>query len=196
MKNITLHNLWFAYSPAAEPILQNVSGDITLGTVTRIKGRNGSGKSTLLKLLAKVYKPSRGAISNLPYGRYLNQNYFESTAASLTAREHFTMLGVTVDTEVKDNLSRYNLDLTNKLDCFMSELSGGQRQIIALLAIMYSNVPLLCLDECTSAMDYHSKKVTGAILNRRQEQNSMTIVYTTHGASLFAKEACMTVQIS
>lgn len=62
-EGIRLEKVTFAYPGTERKVLEDVSIDLTAGTVVAIVGENGAGKTTLVKLLSKLYEPSSGAIS-------------------------------------------------------------------------------------------------------------------------------------
>lgn len=187
---IQLENLNFSYGHGREKqrVLQDINLELMPGSITKITGRNGSGKTTLLKLISGDLTPESGFRNIGSHTRiaYLDQNAFNCTAAGLTIREHLAAcIGPTqaVDSAMgdpEDLLQAYDLGLEKRMDDFVGHLSGGQRQIIALLTATLSGANLFCLDEFTSAMDSVSTEVAQAFLVGNVESRSIAAVYVDH----------------
>ncbi len=188
MNAITLHDIDYAYHGTELHAVRKLSLVVPQETVCRITGRNGAGKSTVLKLAAGILVPSRGTVRQSGRVVYLNQNAYSFTAGHLTVWEQLQASGARDRMEIKKLLAAYNVDLEYRLDDFVSELSGGQRQIIALLAALQSPVDILCLDEFMSAMDPESVKRTMHILKKERATHNLTIMYVSHAGSLFENE--------
>lgn len=147
--------------------------DFPVGQKVGILGSVGSGKSTFLKLLAGVLTPTQGSVS---FGAYdtsaIDQSMLRSSVAYLgqqpaifsgTIRENISLSkrGAT-DDEIAVALQLSGFDrilkgFPNGLSFVLSEggreLSGGQKQILALARTLLSNPTVVALDEPTSAMD-------------------------------------------
>jgi branched-chain amino acid transport system ATP-binding protein len=147
-------------------IINDVSLHALANRVTVIVGPNGSGKSTLLKTIAGLTSLYRGTISldgriisKLPPHAiarlgiaYLPQT--ESTFTKLTVAENFKMAGYTVTySEFQDRLKRA-LAIFPKLNLYMntkvSNLSGGERQMVAMSMALLRNPNTILFDEPTA----------------------------------------------
>ena len=171
--NIEISDLVFHPEGLPSPILEIPRLRIKSGERVGILGSVGSGKSTLLKLLAGVLTPTSGAVV---YGSFdtsaINQSDLRKNVAFLgqnpgifggTIRENLVF-----DTEdVAEQQILSTMELTgmdkmlrkfpNGLSYVLSEtgreLSGGQKQILALTRALVSDPTTILLDEPTSAMD-------------------------------------------
>lgn len=145
-----------------------------------IIGPNGAGKSTLLNAVAGVMAPSSGVIAidgtcvnDVPEHRRARrvarvmQDPQRNTCADLTLRENLIM-GATRGHRRSpfrrayqrgalegaiEGLERYAPSLSKRLDQQVATLSGGQRQVLALVMAVSARPAILLLDEHTSALD-------------------------------------------
>lgn len=147
-------------------ILDEVSIQAKPNQITVVVGPNGSGKSTLLKTIAglsTIYKGSVSLngkrISGLPPHQiarlgiaYLPQT--ESTFTRLTVAENFKMAGYTVGRREYDERLAKALGLFPKLSSYMksrvSNLSGGERQMVAMTMALLRKPNTIMFDEPTA----------------------------------------------
>ncbi len=147
-------------------ILDNVSLEAQPNQITVIVGPNGSGKSTLLKTIAGLTNIYRGnvtldgkLISNLaPHEiarlgvAYLPQT--ESTFTHFTVAENFKMPSYTVKREEVQERTRRALEIFPKLSSYMntkvSNLSGGERQMVAMSMALLRKPNTIMFDEPTA----------------------------------------------
>lgn len=187
MSGLVLHNVSFTHTQQTVPVLSELSLQLETGNVYRLDGKNGAGKTTLLKLLAGILQPSTGTVIAFNRCLYLNQDVFKSTAPGLTVQEHL-QISDSVSPTTLEQLTLLNLDLNKTGTSFMSQLSGGQRQAVALIMAVASNAQILCLDEFISALDTNAAKIAIDILANQIKQKEMILVYTNHSGSLFTNE--------
>lgn len=170
---IVIRNLTFAPQNAQYSILNIPSLKIPNKQKVGIVGSVGSGKSTFVKLISGVYTPSEG---NITYGSYdisaLHQSDFRENVVYLgqnvgifsgTIRENLCVGREDIDDDELGSALRLSgfetilKKFPNGLSFTVSEggreLSGGQRQILALARAFISNPNVIILDEPTSAMD-------------------------------------------
>jgi energy-coupling factor transport system ATP-binding protein len=210
--SISVQKLAYAYN--GHPALRDVSMDIRRGEFVALMGRNGSGKTTLLKQLVGLLKPDRGEveITNSDFqGRmntrrapveeiiqsvgYVPQNpnalLFNDTVRQeldFTRRGHGLPPG-----EYSALLS--TLGLSSHADRYPRDLSVGERQRVALAAILVAEPWVLLLDEPTRGLDYWQKAALTAFLQRAKAQGR-TIVMATHDVELVAQCADRVVLLS
>jgi ABC-type branched-subunit amino acid transport system ATPase component len=153
--------------PNAEEIVKGIDLDVLGGDLTVIIGPNGAGKSTFLKLVAGLLQPTGGQVhlqgEPLPLGNaqsacskgmsFVPQE--RNVFASLTVRENLEMGGYLLRGNVRDRLdqqvSRFPL-LKPRLREKAVNLSGGQRQVLAMGIALMTNPSLLLLDEPTAGL--------------------------------------------
>lgn len=176
------------------PALRPTTLKISVGEAVRVTGRNGTGKTTLLKLLAGTLEPTTGSRTQRRGLRavYLDQRASDFLAEGLTVREQLFVglspsLGILtsvrrrgLDQELTQELSAYEIGIEKKLSAFVAELSGGQRQIIALLSTLFTGAELLLLDEFKAAMDPVSARTSDRMIEKRLSEGGIGIVLVDH----------------
>lgn len=187
---IKLENVGYYYDSNEEKkwIFENINLDIQTGNVIHIKGRNGSGKSTLLKVITGELELKKGKIYSSQrniYSVYLNQNASDFTAENLTLLDQlYTSSNLKCREEflafIISALKEYEIGLENRLHEFIGHLSGGQRQIIALLSVLLSGADLICLDEFTSAMDPISVDRSTKLIKSVFQKTEISILFVSH----------------
>ena len=186
---------WYPSTGPEKTILNHVNLEINAGEVIHVAGRNGSGKTTLLRLIGGILEPTKGQRLNAkPDLRafLLDQTASDFVGGSLTILEQIAVglenrIGLmqsirqgAIRSEIVDILRHYNVGLEDKLDGFISEISGGQRQIVALLSVLLGKPDLVLLDEFTTFMDPLSESVSINILSRLIDERKIAVVYVTH----------------
>jgi energy-coupling factor transport system ATP-binding protein len=197
-----------SYSYDDREALRGVSVALRPGEIVALMGRNGSGKSTLLKLIAGLLKPSlgnvrlmRGALGALDTRSasldqivqvvgYVPQNpgalLFKDTVLEELA---FTRQGHQLPADpTADRALLARLGLAGQADRYPRDLSSGQRQRVALAAILVAEPNVLLLDEPTRGLDYEQKEVLTAILLQLGRQGR-AVLLATHDVELVARSA-------
>lgn len=197
----SLTNAGFRYPGSDRWIFRHFDMTVEPGEAVHIVGRNGSGKSTLLKTLSGILEPTEGNLYK-QLGTtiaYMDQFSGEMLARDLTIAEQFkaaaasNTLSRIVPVEM---LSRFGLGLQSRLGEFIGHLSGGQRQIIALLCILAAGADILCLDEFTSALDDRSRQVADSLLIHAKTKANIALVLVSHSgtAAIIDRELAISVQ--
>lgn len=206
--HVKLDDVSFSYPSApmqqGVPVLQAVSIEIAHGERVAILGRVGSGKSTLLRLIARLYRPTGGKVLadgldaeqiapadwRKTFG-YVGQDsrlFYGSLRDNVTlGRPHATtdeLLNVLKLTGLDELVARHPLGVGLPVGENGSELSGGQRQLVALARSLIAQPRALLLDEPTSAMDTQTEAVF--IEHLRQATAGQTLVVVTHRTSLLS----------
>ncbi|MCX6285282.1 MAG: ABC transporter ATP-binding protein [Bacteroidetes bacterium] len=148
-----------------EWIFRNVSLDLHSGETCAILGRNGSGKSTLLQIIAGSIHPTSGKIKYELDGKEIPDNLvfrqLSMVAPYLEIIEDFTleeMLDFHFSFKpylpgMNANRVREILDLKVRKSKVIRQYSSGMKQRVKLALAMFSNVPLLLLDEPVMNLD-------------------------------------------
>ena len=180
----------FGYESGKE-VLGQLSLSIREGDRIALLGRNGVGKSTLLKLLNGLLKPVRGRVMmggmdtrEHPTSRlaricgYLSQNPSDHLFERTVEKE--IEGGIHQKVMWADHLARLieELDLGSHLDRYPRDLSVGERERVALTAVMATRPKLLALDEPTRGIDHSQKRAITRILNRFSSEDGAAIVAT------------------
>jgi iron complex transport system ATP-binding protein len=195
---ISLENIQFHYDPG-KTILNNLSFSIDKGSITAILGPNGTGKTTLLHTILGLLAPQAGEVriegkSLSAYKRAELSQVIALVPQSEVVPFNFSvieyvLLGRTPQLGFLDMPSNEDFDLVQEtltlleLDHLkmrpVTELSGGEQQMVVLARALVQNPKVLLLDEPTSHLDLSNK---GRLLNILQvlAQRGVTIVFSTH----------------
>lgn len=176
---IEFRNVSFRYPSSTAFVLKNINLTIRNGERLGIVGYNGAGKTTFTLLLTRMYDPTEGAIylngvdiRNINYREYqkifatVNQDFslfsfslleniiFSDTA---TEKEKETVLNLLVENGLGERMKKLYRGLDTPVSKTLSasgvDLSGGERQKVAVVRALYKDAPMLILDEPTSALD-------------------------------------------
>ena len=168
----------FKYPRQEKYALRNVSLKIKAGERLAVVGLNGAGKTTFIKLLMRLYEPTEGAIflNGQDIRSWDLNSYFAIIAPvfqdvnlfAMTYKENVSMkeLEKTDDELVKKctedaGLGEKIRDLKDGIDTQLlkviyddgTDMSGGEKQKLALARALYKNAPVVVLDEPTAALD-------------------------------------------
>lgn len=147
---------------------------INHGEVIVIIGPNGAGKSTLVNILAGAIEPTKGELSfngNEPSKRfrqlqaYMGVTFQENIIFDrLSVREHLELFGSfkgIFDQNIQDSINFYaeNLDLTQMLDNYARDLSGGQKRKLCIAISLLGNPPIVMMDEPTAGVDVQARQL-------------------------------------
>ena len=195
-------------------VIHELSLAIPSQKITALVGPNGSGKSTLLKGLARMMKPTGGAvyldsqaIHRLPTKQVAKRLAMlpqrPEAPDGLTVRElvafgrfpHQGFFGIC--TEEDDAKIEQALEITGiaeMADHPLGELSGGQRQLAWVAMALAQDTRLLLLDEPTTFLDMAHQIEVLDVLDRLNRDHGRTIVMVLHDLNLAARyAACMVV---
>lgn len=136
-------------------IMDNTSFYLDEGEKVGVIGINGTGKSTLLKILAGIEEPDDGEVikANKIVIKYLPQQPVileNETVIEYILRENEGSTDTNIETTAKSMMTKLGIfDFDNK----MSELSGGQKKRVSLVATLAAKSDILILDEPTNHLD-------------------------------------------
>jgi len=173
-----------------------VSFSIQEGEFVGFLGPNGAGKTTTLKMLAGLVHPSSGSASVLGYTPWQRHNHYRRQFAlllgqknqlwwDLPARESFELnsriygLRRASYHRTLDELTEL-LDVRDKLDVMVRELSLGERMKMELIAALLHQPRVLFLDEPTIGLDVVSQKVVREFLHSYNQRHRTTVLLTSH----------------
>ena len=138
-----------------EILLEDVSFELNAGEKIAIVGANGTGKTTLLREIVKGSNPAITVAEGTEIG-FLSQNQGEVLNESNTIYEEFLTLGFDNEKQVAEYLADYCLE-PDTLKQKISQLSGGEQNLLQVAKIALSKANLLLLDEPSSHLDLYAQ---------------------------------------
>ena len=185
MPLLSLINAGYKYPGSGQWVFRHFSMGVEQGEVIRVTGRNGSGKTTLLKVLSGLLELKEGELQKQSgiNVAYMDQFAGEMLSRDLTINEQLRAAaapGMTSKIAPIEMLNQFGLGLQDRLGEFIGHLSGGQRQIIALLCVLVAGASVLCLDEFTSSMDERSTQVSNELLAYARNTANVALVLVSH----------------
>ncbi|MBS3751510.1 MAG: ABC transporter ATP-binding protein [Anaerolineales bacterium] len=208
-KAIAAKDVSFAYHQDGIRVLRDISLDIPAQKITAILGPNGTGKTTLLHLMLGLLKPGSGEvlIFGKHHGAYSRREMsqimglvpqFESIPFNFTVLEYI-LLGRSPYLKPFQSPGKEDLQISEEALTSMgivglagkpvSELSGGERQLVHLARVLAQRTKILLLDEPTAHLDLENQNRILNLLVGLAEQG-ITIVLTTHdpNVAIYAAE--------
>ena len=209
MTTLVAKNLSKQYPTRGEPlrILHDLNLELSAGENVAIVGPSGSGKSTLLHILGTLDTPSSGSIlfdEDNPFAMdeqtladFRNKNIgfifqehhllpqlsvFENILVPTLASGKPT----TADIERAEELIE-RVGLTDRSHHRPAELSGGERERVAVARALINQPMLLLADEPTGNLDHKNAQQIGELLLDIQRQEQMILVVVTHSQELSQK---------
>jgi ABC-type lipoprotein export system ATPase subunit len=196
-------------------VLKNLSYDFSKGKMYALMGPSGSGKSTLLNLISLVDKPTLGSIKfNDDLVNFANNKKNDIFRAKnigiiyqqnnllpdFTALENVYLANLAINnnkdlamTKAKDLLRR--IGLSNRLNHFPSQLSGGECQRVAIARAIINDPDIILADEPTGSLDLNTAKEIFQLLNKQKKSNRL-IIFATHNRFFANKADCLLEMIN
>lgn len=192
-KKISFRNISFSYENNV--VFSSINGEVFNSEKIAIVGGNGAGKTTLINILQKNLIPSEGEIliDNLSITSFSLDNWRKKVAAINQDIYLF-------DDTIKSNLCLYREIDCQKINCICNDLqlndliadlsmdhevgnnganiSGGQKQKIAIARVLLSDAEILIFDEATSNLDNNSMDIIEHLFTTRLKNK--TVFFVTH----------------
>jgi putative ABC transport system ATP-binding protein len=179
--------------------LSDVSFGLDEGDFCVIVGPSGAGKTTLLNILGGIDTATLGDITlgdrkiskmNLTqlttYRRYDVGFVFQfyNLVANLTALENVELASEICDDPLDPEEVLGLVGLSNRVNNFPAQLSGGEQQRVAIARAIAKNPKLLLCDEPTGALDDSTGKQILELLSETNKEKGMTIILITHNSEI------------
>ena len=202
--DIVAENLSFHYPDSERMIFDNFTCRISPGSIVAVTGVNGQGKTTLFKLLTGYLEPTAGEIligndnllnfNKVSFRSKIAYVFQDSLLITGTLQDNITLKNPCyTKSDIARALTRSGADsvvarmpegLNHKIGFDGSDLSGGERQKIAIARALIRNPEILIFDEVTNHLDYTSRlKMRDLIVSLR---GKVTVLLVSHDPELTA----------
>ena len=181
-------------------MLVDITFDIDEGEFLALMGPSGSGKSTLLNLIAGIDKADSGTMlvagvdittlseTELAAWRAMHVGFifqFYNLIPVLTAFENVELPLLLTHLSRKERREHVELalgivNLTDRMDHYPSQLSGGEQQRVAIARAVVTDPEILVADEPTGDLDRASAEEVLTLMDRLSRESGKTIIMVTH----------------
>jgi ABC-type lipoprotein export system ATPase subunit len=191
-------------------VLKNLSYNFNKGKMYSLMGPSGSGKSTLLNLISLIDRPSLGSIqfnenivnfdnnkkNDLFRAKNIGIVYQQNNLLpDFTALENVYLANLSIDNDreaasTKAKALLKKIGLSNRLNHFPSQLSGGECQRISIARAIINDPEIILADEPTGSLDLNTAKEIFQLLNNQKNPNRL-IIFATHNRFFANKADCL-----
>ena len=191
-------------------VLKNLSYNFNKGKMYALMGPSGSGKSTLLNLISLIDRPSLGSIqfnenivnfdnnkkNDLFRAKNIGIVYQQNNLLpDFTALENVYLANLSIDNDreaacTKAKALLKKIGLSNRLNHFPSQLSGGECQRISIARAIINDPEIILADEPTGSLDLNTAKEIFQLLNNQKNPNRL-IIFATHNRFFANKADCL-----
>ncbi|MDA9814577.1 ABC transporter ATP-binding protein [Candidatus Pelagibacter sp.] len=191
-------------------VLKNLSYNFNKGKMYSLIGPSGSGKSTLLNLISLIDRPSIGSIKFndklVNFSNNKNNDIFRAKnigivyqqnnlLADFTALENVYLANLSINNDkdlaiTKAKVLLKKIGLSNRLNHFPSQLSGGECQRVAIARAIINDPEIILADEPTGSLDLNTAKEIFELLNNQKKPNRL-IIFATHNRFFADKADCL-----
>ena len=191
---IRFENVWFGYKPD-EYVIKNLNFIIKPGEKIALVGPTGAGKSSIIRLLCRLYEPSKGRIlvdgidirdiSQAELRRYIGVILQESFLFAGDVQRNITLGDKYSFDRVKEAARLTNIDrfIENLPDGYHTQLrergtnlSGGQKQLLAFARVAIRDPHVLVLDEATASLDVGTEALIQSALDELLSDRTAIII--------------------
>jgi ABC-type lipoprotein export system ATPase subunit len=196
-------------------VLKNLSYNFNKGKMYALMGPSGSGKSTLLNLISLIDRPSLGSIqfnenivnfdnnkkNDLFRAKNIGIVYQQNNLLpDFTALENVYLANLSIDNDreaasTKAKALLKKIGLSNRLNHFPSQLSGGECQRISIARAIINDPEIILADEPTGSLDLNTAKEIFQLLNNQKNPNRL-IIFATHNRFFANKADCLLEMIN
>ncbi|MDA9794265.1 ABC transporter ATP-binding protein [Candidatus Pelagibacter sp.] len=191
-------------------VLKNLSYNFDKGKMYSLMGPSGSGKSTLLNLISLIDRPSLGSIKFndklVNFSNNKNNDIFRAKnigiiyqqnnlLADFTALENVYLANLSINNNKDSAITKAKvllkkIGLSNRLNHFPSQLSGGECQRVAIARAIINDPEIILADEPTGSLDLNTAKEIFELLNNQKKPNRL-IIFATHNRFFADKADCL-----
>ena len=182
-------------------VLKDINLQIDKGSIITIKGPSGSGKSTLLSIIGTLDNADSGELlingmsieDNTNIDKLRNKSIgfvfqFHNLISELTLEENVSLPKMIAkeqwDKNELINLFEY-FDLKDRMNSFPNDLSGGEKQRVAVMRAVINNPSIIIADEPTGNLDKENALKMMSLFQKLNTEKKLTIIIATHDEDVF-----------
>ncbi len=203
-KAIELKNVSFKYKSSSESVLSNFSLTINQGEWVSLLGHNGSGKSTLSKIMAGLVDVDSGSVEI--FGKKYNQENLYNIRKQISVvfqNPDSQFVGATVEDDIAFGLENHfypvekmndiildvlkRVDMKDFINSAPHDLSGGQKQKVAIAGVFAISPQIIIFDEATAMLDPKGVKEVNNLIEKINKEKNITVITITHNMEEAAK---------
>ena len=182
-------------------VLKDINLQIDKGNIITIKGPSGSGKSTLLSIIGTLDNADSGELlingisiqDNTNIDKLRNKSIgfifqFHNLISELTLEENVSLPKMIA----KEQLDKKELielfeyfDLKDRMNSFPNDLSGGEKQRVAVMRAIINNPSIIIADEPTGNLDKENALKMMSLFQKLNTEKKLTIIVATHDENVF-----------
>ena len=191
-------------------VLKNINYKFKLGKIYSLMGPSGSGKSTLLNIISLIDRPSSGLIkfynNSIDFDKNQENDLFRANNIGIIYQQDNLLTDFTALENVylaclaaghnKENAEKKaknilkNVGLFNRLEHYPNELSGGEKQRVAISRALVNESKIILADEPTGSLDKKTSMEVFKLL-KKQINSKRLIIFATHNRFLANKADCL-----
>ena len=182
-------------------VLKDINLQIDKGSIITIKGPSGSGKSTLLSIIGTLDNADSGELlingmsiqDNTNIDKLRNKSIgfvfqFHNLISELTLEENVSLPKMIAkeqwDKDELIELFEY-FDLKDRMNSFPNDLSGGEKQRVAVMRAIINNPSIIIADEPTGNLDKENALKMMSLFQKLNTEKKLTIIIATHDEDVF-----------
>ncbi len=182
-------------------VLKDINLQIDKGSIITIKGPSGSGKSTLLSIIGTLDNADSGEllISEISIQENTNIDKLRNKSIGFVFQFHNLISELTLEENVslpkmiaKEQLDKDELielfeyfDLKDRMNSFPNDLSGGEKQRVAVMRAIVNNPSIIIADEPTGNLDKENALKMMSLFQKLNTEKKLTIIIATHDEDVF-----------
>ena len=182
-------------------VLKDINLQIDKGSIITIKGPSGSGKSTLLSIIGTLDNADSGEllIDGMSIKENTNIDKLRNKSIGFVFQFHNLISELTLEENVslpkmiaKEQLGKKELielfeyfDLKDRMNSFPNDLSGGEKQRVAVMRAIINNPSIIIADEPTGNLDKENALKMMSLFQKLNTEKKLTIIVATHDEDVF-----------
>ena len=182
-------------------VLKDINLQIDKGSIITIKGPSGSGKSTLLSIIGTLDNADSGEllINGISIQENTNIDKLRNKSIGFVFQFHNLISELTLEENVslpkmiaKEQLGKKELielfeyfDLKDRMNSFPNDLSGGEKQRVAVMRAIINNPSIIIADEPTGNLDKENALKMMSLFQKLNTEKKLTIIIATHDEDVF-----------